>query len=192
MQWCFSGALLFVFAAGAMAQAPNGISLSERLGFHAAEVAGPGSLLTAAAGAGIGQWRDEPPDWGQGGAGYGRRFGNHAASNGLKHAISFAAGAALREDPRYFSSMKEGFWPRLWDAVGHTFTLRGGDGGRSPAYSRIVGAYGGAFLANTWYPNRGGPGEALLRGTIMLGGDTAGNLFREFWPDIKARLFKRR
>ncbi len=158
--------------------------------FHAKRVAGPGALFVTTAGAGIGQWRDEPPDWGQGGAGYGRRFGNYAAANAIKQAISFGAGAALRDDPRYFLSGRKGFWPRAWSAVGRTFLVPKQGGGEAVAYSRLVGAYGAGFVANTWYPGRGGPGEAILSGTIMLGGDVGGNLFREFWPDIKARVLR--
>jgi hypothetical protein len=155
-------------------------------------IAGPGSLFTAGLGAGIGQWRDEPPEWGQGGAGYGRRFGNHMAANALKQAISFGAGAALREDPRYFRSGKKGLWPRAWSAIERTFIIPKQGGGDGLAYSRLLGAYGGGFLSNTWYPGRGGPAEAVLRGSIMLGGDVGGNLFREFWPEIRTRVFGKR
>ncbi len=194
MQWVASSAVLCVFAAGALAQAPGDrFSLGDRLRFHAERVAGPGALFTAAAGAGIGQWRDEPSEWGQGGTGYGRRIGNHAAANALKQAISFGAGAALREDPRYFRSGRKGFWPRARSAIERTFLVPGQDGGEGVAYSRLVGAYGAGFLSNTWYPGRGGnPGEAVLRGSIMLGGDVGGNFFREFWPDIKNRVFGKR
>jgi hypothetical protein len=193
MNGSVSATLLFVFAAGAPAQAPGDhFPLGGRLRFHAGRVAGPGSVLAAAAGAGLGQWRNEPPEWGQGGAGYGRRFGYLVAANGVKQAISFGAGALLKEDLRYSPSGKADFWPRTWNAVAGALIVPREGGGRTVAYSRLMGAYGAAFIANAWYPERrSNAGEAMLRGTIVLGGDVGGNVFREFWPDIKKKIFRK-
>ncbi len=185
------GAALFVFATGALAQEPGGhLTLGYRFRSQVLSIAGPGSLGSAAAGAGIGQWRDEPSEWGQGGSGYARRFGYHMATSAANRMICFGAGALLREDPRYFRSGKPGFWPRALSAIGQTFLVPREGGTRTVAYSRLMGAYGAGFLSNTWHPphaNR--PHDAILRGTIMLGGEVGNNFFREFWPDIKSRLF---
>ncbi len=179
-----------VFAARAPAQAPDvHFPLGERLRFHARGIAGPGALLAAAAGAGLGQWRDEPPEWGQGWAGYGRRVGNLVATSAINQAISFGAGAALQEDLRHLPSGKRGLWPRAWSAVRSTFLVSKADGGQSVAYSRLMGAYGAGFVSSAWHPERkSNPGEALLRGTIVLGGGVGSNVFREFWPDIRRKL----
>jgi hypothetical protein len=184
-------AVLLVFASGAPAQEPgNHFSLGQRFSWEASRVAGPTSLLSAAAGAGIGQWRDEPGEWGQEGSGYARRFGYLMAGNAANRAISFAAGAALREDPRYFRSGRAGIWRRTWNAVERTFVVTKEDGGTNLAYSRLMGAYGASFLSIIWYPpGSRNPGEAILRGSYSLGGQVGGNVFREFWPDIKNRLF---
>ena len=55
---------------------------------------------------------------------------------------------------------------------------------------RFAATYGVAFLANRWYPDRlSDTRHALLRGTVTLGADAGNNLFDEFWPDIKKKLF---
>lgn len=187
----FLGAALLVFATGALAQDPGDhLTLGNRFRLQASRVASPGSLLSAAAGAGIGQWRDEPPEWGQEGSGYARRYGYLMAAKAANRMICFGAGALLREDPRYFRSRKTGFWPRARSAIEQTFIVPKEGGATTVAYSRLMGAYGAGFLSNIWYPphaNR--PHDAILRGTIVLGGEVGSNFFREFWPDIKNRLF---
>src|SRR5205823_4651357 len=37
---------------------------------------GPVAVFSQAAAAGFSQWEDSPPEWGQGGRGYGKRFAN--------------------------------------------------------------------------------------------------------------------
>jgi hypothetical protein len=51
----------------------------ERVKVYAKDLFGPFHFLMAGAQAGITQWQDNPREWGQGAAGYGRRFGNYYA-----------------------------------------------------------------------------------------------------------------
>ena len=46
---------------------------SERLSRYLKDTVNPLSLVSSAAAAGIGQWKDCPAEWKQGGEGYGRR-----------------------------------------------------------------------------------------------------------------------
>jgi hypothetical protein len=58
-----------------------------------------------------------------------------------------------------------------------------------PAYSRIVGAYTAAFVANSWYPARESNARyALYRGSTALASNIVWQLFREFWPDVQHQL----
>src|SRR5690349_14552636 len=52
------------------------LTLSERFAYMERSMFGPKAFLFSAVRAGINQWKDEPPEWGQGAAGYGRRYGS--------------------------------------------------------------------------------------------------------------------
>jgi hypothetical protein len=157
---------------------------------YATAVVSPGSLLGAAAVSGINQWRDAPSEWGQGGAGYGRRFGYHFAGAGVSNAIQFGVSALRQEDTRYIRCGEAGFWRRVRHAIVHTYVVRNENGGTAFAVSRLIGAYGSALVADTWNPARlNGTGHVVLRGTWSMAGDMGNSAFREFWPDVKRRVF---
>lgn len=192
MQRLSALAALLVLIGPAAAQTPGTLTVADRLSHHALATAGPIAIFTTSAAAGIRQWMGEPHEWGHGMAGYGRRVGYYTANRGANNAIQFAAGSLLREDPRYFPS-GDGTWRRRTrHALVRTFLITKPSGAASFAYSRMLGSYGGGFLANLWYPDRmRTPGGALLRGTISLAGEAGGNVFREFWPSLKKRLLSR-
>jgi len=182
---------LLVLAGIAGAQTPAPPTLEERLRYHVIQTVGPPSLLGTGFTSAIGLWRDAPHDWGQGMEGYGRRYAYSMAGNASKNAMEFAAGAVLREDLRYFRSRDRRFSRRVLHIVRGTFLLPGG--GARPAYARFAGSYGAGFLTNVWYPQPvNGPGHGVLRGTYLLLGDLSGNAFREFWPDLKKKLRRKR
>jgi len=65
-------------------------------------------------------------------------------------------------------------------------------GGRVFNYSEVGSSYGASFVANSWFPaNSNGAGDAFQRGTIGLGLNTASNVVKEFWPDIRQKVFRR-
>jgi hypothetical protein len=143
--------------------------------------------------AGVNQWANDPPEWEQGMKGYGRRYGHKLLNRGVENAIAFSVATALRQDPRYFYSSKRGFWPRTKHAVVHTFLTRTDSGGTTFSAWRFAGNYGASFVSNSWRPDRiNNVSHALERGTISIGFDVGANIFKEFWPDIKRRVFKRR
>ncbi|MEK7405993.1 MAG: hypothetical protein AAB225_12865 [Acidobacteriota bacterium] len=186
----FAAALL---AAGGRLAAQQELTFHARLDTHLQCLISPRGLLLSGAAAGINQWRDHPWEWGQGAAGYGRRYAYRNARHGARHGIELPVGALLGEDPRYHRSGERGFWKRTRYAIAHTIIARGRDGKDHFASARLASLYGSAFLANTWYPDRlNTTRHALARGTISVGWGVAENVFDEFWPDIKRKLFGRR
>jgi hypothetical protein len=159
-------------------------------GYRAIEPTGFGkSLFTA----GIAQLRDSPEEWGQGMAGFGRRYGHRLANRAVETGIGFGVAALLREDGRYFRLSEGGVGQRIKHSLRHTMLTRTDNGGRTIAVWRLVGNYGAQFVSNTWRPaSENSTGDALVRGTISIGYDAASNVFKEFWPDIKRKVFKRR
>ena len=152
----------------------------------------PSGFGKSAFAAGIAQLTDTPEEWGQGAAGYGRRFGHRMASKGVENMIGFGMAALLHEDGRYFRRGEGGIFERLGHSVAQTFVTRTDGGGRRVSIWRLTGNYGSEFVSNAWRPEgQKGPGDTMLRGTISLGYDVCANVFKEFWPDVKRRVFKR-
>jgi hypothetical protein len=179
---------LVALASSLAAQTPGQLTLADRFRYHALATAGPLAAFTGSASAGIRQWLDAPPEWGQGMEGFGRRLGYCTADRAAKNAIEFAAGALLREDPRYFRSREHGAGARIRHALVRTFLVPNENGATSFAYARVMGAYGGGFVSNLWRPQRlSNPGHAVLRGSVMLAGEAGGNVFREFWKKLRRK-----
>ena len=150
---------------------------------------GPRPFLASAAVAGIQQARTAPEAWQQGMEGYGRRYGSSFAKRGISNTVQLGVEAMLGEDSRYLYSERNGFWPRLKDAVTHSLVIRNVDGGREVAVGRIAGTTAGGLLSRTWQPEgHRGIRNGFQSAGISFGGYIAGNIFREFTRGIDMKL----
>jgi hypothetical protein len=142
--------------------------------------------------AGIAQLRDSPEEWGQGVEGFGRRYGHRLLNRGVENIIGFGVAAALHQDGRFFRLGEGSFGRRLRHAVSQVFVTHTDTGGRTFSAWRFAGNYGAQFVSNAWRPeSERGVGDTMLRGTIStIGFDAGSNAFKEFWPDIKRRIFR--
>ena len=165
------------------------ISAAEKAKVFGRRIIAPSSFAKSAVTSGINQWQNEPPEWGQGMAGFGRRYGHKLANRGIENSIGFIVAAPLHQDPRYFLSGEIGLWKRTKHALGYTFMTRTDSGRRVFSVWRFAGNYGSQFVSNAWRPERQtNVPDTLLRGTVSIGYDAASNLFKEFCPDIRKRL----
>jgi hypothetical protein len=170
-------------AAAQMYKPVGELTLGDRFTIYRQGVLRPYSLLGPAFGAGLGQWEDEPPEWGQGAKGYGHRIASGMSRQLISETIRFGFAAVDGEDPRYHRSQDTGVWKRTQHAIVETFTSETASGGRIPAYSRFAGTYGAAFISNAWYPDsRATPGWALRRGSTALASSVGFHIFEEFLP----------
>jgi hypothetical protein len=159
----------------------SSLTLGDRFHIYRQSILSPYTLVGPALGAGIGQWEDEPPEWGEGGEGYARRLVSGVGRHLIAETIRFGVAVADGEDPRYHPSEESGIWHRTRHVVVETFTSKTAGGTRIPAYSRFVGTYGAAFISNLWYPeSRSTAGWALRRGSTALASSLGFNLFQEF------------
>lgn len=143
--------------------------------------------------AAVSQAEDEFPEYGQGAAGFGKRYGATLAdeiSSGFF--ANYFYPVLLREDPRYFrlgeGSIKHRIGYALWQEVDcHT-----DKGGRSIAWENIFGAFTAGGLSNAYYPPaERGFGLTMSRSAISIGYGSLGGLVDEFYPDISHWLFHR-
>jgi hypothetical protein len=171
---------------------PEALDVVGKLHYHAQSTYGPLALLGDAAYAAILQEARAPLEWQQGGAAYGKRVASMVAWSGIHSTLAFGLDSTLHQDPRYFRSGGTGFWRRSGHALRGTLLTRTDSGGETLSTWRIGSAYGSAVLSNLWYPDRLNTARlGFIQGSVTLGLDLAGNLGKEFWPDIKRKVFKK-
>jgi len=146
------------------------------------DAVGPYSLIGAAITAGIDQSSTTPPEWGDGGEGYAKRFGSAMGISGVRTTTRYVLAAAFREDTLYYRCACKGFFPRLGHSVFSTFTARRGDDGHYVfSVPAVVAPYAGSMTAvYAWYPGRFGAKDGLRIGTYSLLGDIGTNVAKEF------------
>jgi hypothetical protein len=144
--------------------------------------------------AGISQAQNSEPGFGQGAAGYGKRYGAYFGDGTIENFMTGAVfPSILHQDPRYFQSGKGGFWHRTGYSVSRIFVTRTDSGGQQFNYSEIFGSAISAGISNySYHPrsDRNIGNTASVWGT-QVGYDTITIVVKEFWPDIRRKLKKK-
>ncbi|HEU0119884.1 MAG TPA: hypothetical protein VFQ91_05110 [Bryobacteraceae bacterium] len=185
------GFLFAVLPLAAQNYAP--LSAEERLKWFGTTTYGPRSLLVGGTAVSAWRtWRNRPHEWGPGWEGFGKRYGARILGNTFTNGVEASMGALWDEDPRYFRRGEGGAKKRLGNALKQTFMSRFGDGEYRFGAAKATGIVGGAFAQKMWMPdsvttNR----HCLYRIGGGYSGRFVGNLFREFLPDLK-RAIKRK
>jgi hypothetical protein len=134
------------------------------------------------------------PELGSGIAGYGRYYWRGFADGVSGTYFTEAIIPAItHEDPRYFTLGQGGFFRRTAYALSRTFITRTDSGGRSFDWSEVGGSALEAGLANAYYPpqERGFSQTFRSLGTQMESA-ALNNVAKEFWPDIRHKLLRRK
>ena len=155
----------------------------ERFQDYGAATFSPWALFTPSLSAGLSQWRDYPSEWKQGGEGFGKRLASAYGGLVVENTISLGVTYVDHEDLRYpLSTYPRGaILKRAGHAIAYTFVPKKEGGGRRFGWSRLVGAYGAGFVANTWYPSHhSDTRNAFYLGSMNLAGDLGVNLLKEF------------
>jgi hypothetical protein len=143
--------------------------------------------------AGISQAEDSEEGYGQGAAGYGKRFGAYFADGTIENYMTGAIlPSLLRQDPRYFQSGKGSFMHRTGYSVNRIFLTRGDNGRQQFNYSEVFGSAISAGISTySYHPHadRTLPNAVSVWGT-QVGYDTITLVVKEFWPDIRRKISK--
>lgn len=142
----------------------------------------PVTITTMAAEAGIEQYYNRFPSFGQSTAGYFKRFGAAYATDFTGTIISDAALPVLfHQDPRFFYKSKGSFISRALYAVSQTVICRGDNGREEFDYSRVLGNFAAGGISNFYYPPADrGVSLTFVNGAIDLAANASTNLVREF------------
>jgi hypothetical protein len=143
----------------------------------------PVTFVVIGAVAGVQQAQNDFSGYGQGAAGYGRRFG---AAYGNEVASTFIGGAILpsllKQDPRYFYKGTGTVRSRVLYAMANAVICKGDNGHWQPAYSSILGSLAAGGISNAYYPakNRDDAGLTFENALIGIGTTAAVNIIQEF------------
>ena len=178
----------------ALPNAPSAVkplTAGGKLKVAALDAVNPIRIVGAAVSAGIAQASDPYPEWGDGGEGYAKRFGAAVADEASGHIFKgFVFPALLRTDPRYFRKDHGSAGGRIGYAVTRVFVTRTDSGHQTFNASEFLGAASSAALSTTYYPRSGSStNDAISRAGLGVASDMGWNVFKEFWPDIKHKLF---
>ena len=145
--------------------------------------------------AGVSQAENSEPGYGQGAEGYGKRYGAYFADGTIENYMTgFVFPSLLHQDPRFFQSGQGGFWHRTGYAISRIVVTRADAGGDQFNYSEVVGSAVSSAISTYSYHPRGDrtlSNTASVWGT-QVGYDTITIVVKEFWPDIRRKLNKKK
>jgi hypothetical protein len=169
--------------------APLGVG--DKMTFWLHEEFSPLSLVPLFSASGYAQVTNSDPKYGSDSGAFGERLGAIALRQASMRFFSDSLfPTLLRTDPRYFRMgsgrpVKRGLY-----AVERLVVTQNDSGKRVVNYSDLAGRLAGAGLTAAYYP------EPSIKTTVVVrtwatsvGGAAIGNLFDEFWPDIRDAVF---
>jgi hypothetical protein len=166
------------------------ITGKERLEWAVKNTIGPGSLFIGAIQAGFGTLTDRPPEYREGAEGFGKRFGLRLSSVGTSSVLEAGLGSIWGEDPRYHLSHDHTARGHFRQALKMTFFAERADGTVAPAYARYIAFTGSNVISDAWRPDsQRNVSSTTTRIAERFAGRLVGNLFREYWPEIKQHTF---
>lgn len=153
----------------------------------------PFTFAVAGLDAALSQAQNDFPQYGQGVAGYGKRFGASYADSVDGTLLGNAVfPVLLKQDPRYFRKGTGSFGSRLWYAISSTHKCKDDSGKWAPNYSNVLGNIAAGGIANLYYPPaERGTGLTFERAATVTAEGAIGAVFIEFWPDISRKLLTR-
>ena len=157
------------------------LKLQTRSSFDVAELLWYGAL------AGISQASNTEAGYGQGAAGYAKRYGQQFGDGTIQDfAVRVGFASMLHQDPRYFRLAKGSFWRRTGYSISRIVVTRSDSGDTQFNYSEVFGSAAAAGISISYHPQ----GERTLSNALstwgaQMGYDCISNLLREFWPDVR-------
>ena len=145
--------------------------------------------------AGVAQAENSESGFGQGAAGYAKRYATSFADGTIE---SFMVGSVfpsfLREDPRFYQLGKGGVFHRTTYAISRIFVTRTDAGGEEFNFSEIVGSALGAGISTYSYHPMA---DHTLSNTAsvwvsQMGYDALALVCKEFWPDVRKKIARAR
>jgi hypothetical protein len=163
---------------------PLFVPLTKKLKFQLAlrTTVDPISILGVGFLAGVDMAAGSAPDYQQGAAGYGQRFGAVFVDSFTGIMIGGAVlPSLLHQDPRYFYQGTGTKKSRFLHAISLPFVAKGDNGHWQFNYSTVGGDLASGAISNLYYPEKNrGPGIVFRGAAIDAGGRAVNGILQEF------------
>ena len=176
--------LLGLFPDFFVSYVPNAAPLTTAQKFHLGwkTITDPVVLADTGFSAGLQQWRNNYPEFGQGLEGYGKRLGatyaDHVSGIIIGHVVMQSI---FHQDPRYFYKGTGSIRSRALYAIGTAFVRKGDNGHWQPDYSDVLGGLAANEISTLYYPSSSRPVRRLVDNMMLdFAGRAAHNLLHEF------------
>jgi len=170
------------------------ISIRTKFKLSAEDAFDPYGFVSAGVNAAVEQAANDHPQYGQGAAGFGKRYGADFADEATSELLGGGVYPALfRQDPRYFRMEHGSIWKRSLYALSRSVWTKDDLGELEFNGSSVLGDYSAAAISNLYYPAADRTyRQTVQRGSILFLEDSAFNLLKEFWPDVHNHLRRRK
>jgi hypothetical protein len=153
-----------------------------------------GTLVQAVVFGAENQLTNSNRSFGQGTAGFARyvgaSYGDFVIDNYMTEAVF---PSLLHQDPRYFRRGTGGVWSRLIYAIGQTAWTTHNDSGRAQFnYSEWLGTSAAVAISDAYYADRRTASDNVSQLGLQIGVDAAGNILKEFYPDMLRKFGHKR
>jgi len=152
-------------------------------------------VLLAAAFAGISQLDNSDQSYHQGLKGYGKRLAANYADQAIGNMMTEGFfPVLLHEDPRYrrIGPSRGSNKYRAWYAATRVFVTRTDSGGTRFNYSERLGNATGVAISNAYHPDERDWSDNATKLLEQCATDAISQVLKEFWPDIKHKLFHKK
>jgi hypothetical protein len=169
------------------------LSSGDKMMFWLHEETSPVGWVPIVWSAGYGQLVNTDPKYGTDSVAFGERVGAGILRVGSFRFFSDSLLPTLtHEDPRYYRKAYGGVVSRGLYGIQALFVCRRDNGSTGINYSDILGHLAGAGLTATYYPAPSVNTRVVMETWgVSLAGQAGGNLFLEFWPDVRDAIFHR-
>jgi hypothetical protein len=170
------------------------ISAKTKFWLATEDVFDPFSFLITGIYAGISQATNQYPEFGQGAVGYAKRYGGAFADGAIGNYLTEGLfPVMLHQDPRLFRmGPTHGFWKRVGYSASRVLVTRADSGATQFNFSEIIGNGVAAGISTAYYPDSGRNVHAAVDKWVLdVGSDAGFNVLREFWPDMRQKLFEK-
>ena len=171
-------------------KAPTKLTPRQKLKIVFRDTTDPYTIGFTAFTAGIAQANNAPSAYGQGAAGYAKRFGASYADQAAGGFLgSFLFASLLHEDPRYYRQGSGPFTHRFTHALLRPVVTHKDSGGRTFNWCGNLGSLAASGLANAYYPQEDrGVGKTFSRFALGIPFSLIDHLVDEFGPDIQHKI----
>jgi hypothetical protein len=133
------------------------------------------------------------PSFGRGFPGYAHYFATSYADIAIGNFMTEAVfPVTFHQDPRYFAKLNGSKLSRVGYALEQLVVTHDDHGRRVFNISELGGNLTASAISVAYYPDNRSAGDVLSKWGFQIGIDAAGNVLKEFWPDIRRTLYQKK